>query len=57
MQIDFSTLEDRPVTIAKEAARYEWGERVREVEQSTEGNIYVLEAGSTGRLLRLSLQK
>ncbi len=57
VRVSFSKEEDRPVLIAEESARYEWGERVREVEQSTDGNIYVLEDGTTGRLLRLSLQK
>jgi glucose/arabinose dehydrogenase len=57
VRVGFFTQEDRPVLVAEEEARYEWGERVREVEQSTDGNIYVLEDGDTGRLLRLSLQK
>lgn len=38
---------------ATEAARYEWGERVREVETGPDGAIYVLEDHG-GRLLRLS---
>jgi len=38
---------------AAEAARYEWGERVREVETGPDGAIYVLEDHG-GRLLRLS---
>lgn len=37
----------------KEAARYEWGKRIREVEQGPEGAIYVLEDGTGGRLLKL----
>lgn len=57
VRVSFSIEEERPVLVAEESARYEWGERVREVEQSTDGNIYVLEDGTTGRLLRLSLQK
>jgi len=39
---------------AKEAARYEWGERVRETEQGPDGALWVLEDGSGGRLLRLT---
>jgi glucose/arabinose dehydrogenase len=41
-------------TKAKEAARYEWGERVRETEQGPDGALWVLEDGSGGRLLRLT---
>ncbi|GGW83129.1 PQQ-dependent sugar dehydrogenase [Alteromonas halophila] len=37
----------------KEAERYEWGMRVREVEQDNRGNIYVLEDGGNGRLLKV----
>ncbi|NVK54702.1 MAG: PQQ-dependent sugar dehydrogenase [Alteromonadaceae bacterium] len=36
-----------------EAERYEWGKRVREVEQDSEGNIYVLEDKEGGRLIKL----
>jgi glucose/arabinose dehydrogenase len=38
---------------AKEAERFKWGERIREVEQGPEGALYVLEDGSGGRLLKL----
>lgn len=44
-------------TEAKEAERFEWGQRVREVEQGPDGSIWVLEdggKGSKGRLLKLS---
>ena len=37
----------------QEAERYEWGERVREVEQDDKGNIYVLEDGDSGRLIKV----
>ncbi|WP_218313161.1 PQQ-dependent sugar dehydrogenase [Alteromonas antoniana] len=37
----------------QEAERYEWGERVREVEQDDAGNIYVLEDGDSGRLIKV----
>ena len=39
---------------AREAARYEWGERVRETEQGPDGALWVLEDGSDGRLLKLT---
>ena len=38
---------------AKEAERYEWGKRVREVEQDSKGNIYVLEDKEGGRLIKI----
>lgn len=41
-------------TQAREAARYEWGERVRETEQGPDGALWVLEDGSGGRLLKLT---
>lgn len=37
----------------KEAERYEWGKRVREVEQDKKGNIYILEDKEGGRLIKL----
>ena len=43
----------RPTTSVTEAARYEWGSRVREVEQDPDGALYVLEDGEGGRLIRL----
>ncbi|WP_394221319.1 PQQ-dependent sugar dehydrogenase [Alteromonas gracilis] len=38
----------------EEAERYEWGKRVREVEQDGVGNIYVLEDKEGGRLIKLN---
>ena len=38
----------------EEAERYEWGKRVREVEQDSMGNIYVLEDKEGGRLVKLN---
>ena len=38
---------------ATEAERFKWGSRVREVEQSPDGALYVLEDGGGGRLLRI----
>jgi glucose/arabinose dehydrogenase len=39
---------------AAEAERFEWGERIREVEQGPDGALYVLEDGDGGRLLKLT---
>lgn len=44
----------RDTPTASEAARYEWGERIREVEQGPDGAIYVLEDEEGARLLRLT---
>ena len=40
-------------TVAEELGRYEWGARIREVEQGPDGYLYVLE-DQEGRLLRLT---
>jgi glucose/arabinose dehydrogenase len=39
---------------AKEAERFEWGARIREVEQGPDGALWVLEDGGGGRLLKLT---
>ncbi|MBX2806894.1 MAG: PQQ-dependent sugar dehydrogenase [Hyphomicrobiales bacterium] len=39
---------------AQEAERFEWGERVREVEQGPDGALWVLEDRDGGRLLKLT---
>ncbi|WP_424941829.1 PQQ-dependent sugar dehydrogenase [Aliiroseovarius crassostreae] len=39
---------------AREAERFEWRKRVREVEQGPKGHLWVLEDGGKGRLLKLS---
>ena len=39
---------------AREAARYDMGQRIREVEQGPAGEIWLLEDGPGGRLLKLS---
>lgn len=39
---------------ATEAERYEWGERIREVEQGPDGSLWVLEDESGARLLKLT---
>ena len=38
---------------AKEAERFSWGRRIREVEQGPSGALWVLEDGGGGRLLKL----
>lgn len=38
----------------KEAARYEWGKRIREVETGPDGALYVLEDRRNGRLMKLT---
>jgi len=39
---------------AREAERFDMGERIREVEQGPDGAIWLLEDGAAGRLLKLS---
>lgn len=39
---------------AREAERFEWGKRIREVEQGLDGALWILEDQSGGRLLRLT---
>ncbi len=39
---------------AREAERFEWGRRIREVEQGPDGALWVLEDRSGGRLLKLT---
>jgi glucose/arabinose dehydrogenase len=39
---------------AREAARYDMGERIREVEQGPDGALWLLKDGDGGRLLRLT---
>jgi glucose/arabinose dehydrogenase len=41
-------------TSAVEAERFQWGKRIREVEQGPNGAMYVLEDGTGGRLLKLT---
>lgn len=45
---------DTMETTATEAERYEWGKRIREVEQGPDGAIYVLEDDPGGRLIKLT---
>ena len=39
---------------AREAERWDMGERIREVEQAADGSVWLLEDGAQGRLLRLT---
>ena len=39
---------------AKEAARYDMGQRIREVEQGPDGAVWLLEDATQGRLLKLT---
>lgn len=39
---------------AKEAERFEMGSRIREIEQATDGSLWVLEDGSGAKLLKLT---
>ena len=39
---------------AEEVERFEWGKRIREVEQGPAGEVYVLEDRGGGRLLKLT---
>jgi glucose/arabinose dehydrogenase len=39
---------------AREAERFDMGERIREVEQGPDGAIWLLEDGKNGRLLKLT---
>jgi glucose/arabinose dehydrogenase len=39
---------------AREAERYDMGERIREVEQGPDGALWLLEDGKSGRLLKLT---
>ena len=41
----------------QEAARYEWGKRIREVETGPDGALYVLEDRRNGRLMKLTPAK
>jgi glucose/arabinose dehydrogenase len=41
-------------TNAAEAERFEWGRRVREVEEDPDGAIWVLEDGPNGRLIKFT---
>ena len=40
-------------SMAREAERFQWGKRIREVEEGPEGLLWVLEDDSKGRLIKL----
>ncbi len=50
---DSPSSSDRRRTLAAEAERFEWGARIREVEEGPDGALYVLE-DADGRLLRIT---
>jgi len=52
VRVDFGK-DDNGKWNVQEAERYEWGKRIREVEQDSLGNIYVLEDGKGGRLIKV----
>ena len=52
MRVTFDQ-DDKGAWKVEEAERYEWGKRVREVEQDHKGNIYVLEDKEGGRLIKI----
>ncbi|GAA0859216.1 PQQ-dependent sugar dehydrogenase [Aliiglaciecola litoralis] len=56
IRVEFEKHQERPHLRAKEAARYEWGQRVREIEQNQQGELFVLEDGENGRLIKLSVK-
>ncbi|WP_371196031.1 PQQ-dependent sugar dehydrogenase [Glaciecola sp. SC05] len=56
VRVSFTEHERRPTLRASETARYEWNTRVREVEQSPTGDIFILEDGANARLLKLSFE-
>ncbi len=42
-------------TETKEAERYTWGQRIRDVEEGPNGGLWVIEDGPKGRLIQISL--
>ena len=46
---------DMNETQAKEAERYTWGQRIRDVEEGPNGTLWVIEDGPKGRLIQLLL--
>lgn len=53
VRVEFETGKGRRGPTAKEAERFEWGQRIREVETGLDGALYVLE-DNDGRLLRIT---
>lgn len=48
---------DTSVQPAQEVQRYEWGRRVRDVDIDARGNLWVLEDGRQGRLIKIVREK
>ena len=46
--------DDKGNPTAEEAGRYEWGKRIRDVDQGPDGAIYILEDKDGGRLIKLT---
>lgn len=53
VRVSFGELSKRNQNTAQELARYEWGKRIREIEQGPSGAIFILEDSEGGRLLKL----
>jgi glucose/arabinose dehydrogenase len=54
VRVGFGLSSKRNKYAAQELARYEWGKRIREIEQGPGGEIFVLEDSAGGRLLKLT---
>jgi glucose/arabinose dehydrogenase len=54
VRVSFGEPSKRNKYSAQELARYEWGKRIREIEQGPGGEIFILEDSVGGRLLKLS---
>jgi glucose/arabinose dehydrogenase len=57
VRVSFGDPSKRNKYSAEELARYEWGKRIREIEQGPGGEIFILEDSAGGRLLQLSHSK
>ncbi|MFT4994193.1 MAG: glucose/arabinose dehydrogenase [Paraglaciecola sp.] len=53
VRVSFGEPSERNQNTAQELARYEWGKRIREIEQGPDGEIFILEDSQGGRLLKL----
>ena len=57
VRVSFGQPSKRNRYTADELARYEWGKRIREIEQGPGGEIFILEDSAGGRLLQLTHSK
>lgn len=53
VRVSFGNPTKRNKYSAQELARYEWGKRIREIEQGPGGEIFILEDSEGGRLIKL----